>query len=506
MPLLRKPVLLPIVGLDYMNPSTMINDRGGFPKNMRLYRNYLKKREGKSAFGETEISGGQIMHLCQYELESLVVRAIRFSKTRAQKYNATTGVWDDITGTPFTGGDSDFFSTCVAENKLIIANYIDATRTYNDSGNTANLAAVDGEVPKAKFIEYNEAGYLIAAFVNVAGVSYPTKVMWSDIGNIAKWGSGNYGASLLRHNPTPIRGLRNLNEYTVAYKKDGIYLGRPVDTTDIIKWDLVHTGVGLLASRALVDHRGKHYFMGLDDFYSFTGDRPESIADQTIQRECFSRIDEDKSDRNFALVMTEYDEVWFFVVVSGNSWPTEIWKYNYRTGFWYYDTCSELTAAMIYYQQASVAVDDLVGTIDQQMFRIDDKLLTTNFPFGIVGNSDGFTYKLDAFLSNDVGVAIDAEWASMDFAADKFEEYKRWLQLDFEAKGHSLKVYYSTDFGKTYTLIKNQTLTNEWATYRIYFDKVAQYIRFKFRNDSSGETFYLRHFYPYYLSREEVNK
>lgn len=506
MPLLRKPVLKPIVGLNYMDPSTMLNDRGGFSKNMRLYRNTLKKREGKTAYGEAQITGGQVMHLCQYPLESMAIRLIRFSKTAIQKYNTTTGVWDTITGAALTGGNDDFISTCVAENKLLISNFVDAIRTYNDAGNTADLVAGDGTVPKAKFIEYNEAGYLICAYVSVGGVAFPTRVMWPDIGDITKWGSGNYGSALLRHSPNPIRGLKNLDEFTVAYKKDGIYVGRPVDTSDIIKWDLIKTGMGLMSSRALADHKGRHYGMGLEDFFVFNGIRPESISADTVQRECYGRLNEEKSNRNFAFLMTEYDEVWFFVVIAGNSWPTEIWKYNYRTGFWYFDTCSELTSATIFYQQSSVAVDDLPGSVDSLNFRIDDKLLTTDFPIAIIGNDDGYTYKADALVNDDVGVAIDGIWDTPDFAADRFEGYKRWLQLDFEAKGNSVNVYYSTDLGANWTLIKAKALTNQWVTYRIYFDKVAQYIRFRFRNNTLGETFYLRQYYPYFLHREEVNK
>jgi hypothetical protein len=505
MPLLRKPILKPIVGLDYMNPSTMINDRGGYPKNMRLSRDELKKREGISLFGASAITGAKpIIHMAQYPLESQSIRLVRFSRNICEVYNTATGAWDDITGAAFTGADSDFFSTTVAENKLIISNYVDKMRVYNDAGTTTDLTAADGTCPKAKFIEYNK-GYLLAAYLDDIG-TFPTKVKWTDIGDITKWGSGNYGSSLLYHDPLPIRGMKNLNENTIVYKKNSIYSGRNVDTDDIFIFDLVYTGVGLMSNRALIDQRGVHYFMGVDDFYTFRGIRPESIADSTVKREVFGRLDSNYDTRCFALLMTDQDEIWFFIVTTGNTWPTEIWKYNYRTGFWYYDTCSSLSAAALYYQQASVAWNDVTGTWDSQGYRWDDRLTTTNSPIAVIGDSSGFTYKYDTLVNNDNGVAIDASWESMDFTADKFEQYKRWLELDFEAKGSSLKVWYSTDYGSTWKYIKEVTLTSEWAQYKVYFDVVARNVRFKFSNNTLGQTFYLRQFYPYYLFREEVNR
>ena len=510
MPLLRKPVLMPIVGLDYMNPSTMINDRGGFPKNMRLSRNDLRKREGKTLFQTGAMSGAaRVMNLATYPLTSQAIRIIRFSKVGAEKYNSDTGAWDDITGAAFTGSDDDFFSATVAENKIIVTNGVDAIRTHDDDTDFTDLVASSGSVPKTKFLEYN-GGYLLAAYTTKAGETYPTGIDWTDINDITAWGSGNYGSTLLHHDPLPIRGLKNLNEYTIAYKKNSIYAGRKVDTSDIFIWDLLYTGIGLMASRALVDFRGSHYFMGTDDFYIFNGIKPESIGDQTVKREVFSRLDGTYQTRSFAVHVTEMDEVWFFIVTSGNTWPTEIWKYNYRTGYWYFDTCDQITAAIAYYSAASVSWNSLVGSWNSQTWRWDDKLASAESPIIIFGDSSGNTLKQDTLVNNDNGSAIDGEWQSMDFVgSDKFENYSRWLQLDFEAKGNSVDIAYSTDYGSTWHTIKtNYTLTSNWPSkmYRIYFDVVARNIRFRLRNNRPGETFSLRQLYPFYLQREECNR
>ena len=75
--------------------------------------------------------------------------------------------------------------------------------------------------------------------------------------------------------------------------------------------------------------------------------------------------------------------------------------------------------------------------------------------------------------------------------------------MDVWAKGPgTLKCSYSTDYGDNWTSISNLTLTDEYSKQRVYFDIVAERIRFKFVENSSGGIFYLRNFYPYYLERE----
>ena len=148
----RKPVLKPIVGLNFMDPSTLINDRGGFPQNMRLYRNDYKKREGKSALGGISLGGHEVNHIAQYPLSSLSIRLVRLTKKNVQKFNTSTMVWDDITGTDLTGAVTDFYDHVVAEDKLIFTNLVNNIRTYNDAGTTTDLVASTGSVPKCKFL------------------------------------------------------------------------------------------------------------------------------------------------------------------------------------------------------------------------------------------------------------------------------------------------------------------------------------------------------------------
>lgn len=507
MPLLRKAVLLPVEGLDYSKPATFISDRASFPKNMRFDRSELAKKPGKTKYGSIAISDAtQIMGLGKLETNTGLKYLYRVSKAKLEKYNTTTGAWDDVGGgSDFSGGDDDFFSFAVcSENKYIaVTNYINVIRKHTGSGNTT---ALGGSPPKCKFMEYLSP-YLLLAYTNDGVNPNPWEVQWCDTGDPEDWTGGNSGSEVCADEPSPIRQIKKLNEFAAVYKRESLWLGRKVDTSAVFNFEMIRSGIGLGASRALVDVNGVHHFMGLNDFYKWNGADHDSIGDPAVRDEVFSKISRDKIGRCFAIHIKELTEVWFFIVTSGNSWPTEIWKYNYRNGFWYFDTCNQLTSAIVWEKTSSESWADQTTTWDTTLGAWDDAMRIGDWEEVVFGRNDGHTLQLDYSTVNDDGGAVEGWVISKDFTGDKLEFYKRWLQLDVWAKGltgDTLKVSYSTDRGNTWKSISNITLTNAHAKYELYFDVVSERIRFKFMNNGSGETFYLRNFYPYYLGRAQV--
>jgi len=271
--------------------------------------------------------------------------------------------------------------------------------------------------------------------------------------------------------------------------------------------------MGLSAPRALVDVEGNHYFMGANDFYVWNGVRVEPIG-SAVRDTVFGGIDRQRINRCFALHNRNLNEVWFYTIPSGQSWAMEIWKYNYRNGFWYYDTCNNLTTALTWEKTATTAWDDLTfASWDTWLWPTwDSGSSVQDWEEVVVGRNDGHTLKLDYGSTNDDGSAVSSFFVSKDFIGGGYEFNTRWLQLDLWLRGtNGAKVYvdYSTDYGDTWTNIPYDSSTNyipitpSDVKYRIYLDVVANHIRFKIRNAESGENFYLRNFYPYYLSKEE---
>jgi hypothetical protein len=253
--------------------------------------------------------------------------------------------------------------------------------------------------------------------------------------------------------------------------------------------------------------------MALNDFYVWNGMQPNSIG-ASVRDEVFDKVDRNKMNRCFAIHVQELTEIWFFIIISGDTWPKEVWKYNYRNGFWYVDTCSELTAAIKWEKILSESWDDDNGTKiwDEALDLWDAGDSIADWEEVVFGNKDGNTMKLDYTKADDLGVAVDGVFETKDFIGNSLELKSRWLQIDFWARGSSgakLYIDYSIDGGSTWINVPYSSsktyieLTEKPVQYNVYFDVYASEIRFRARNSESGQIFYIKAFFPYYLSKEQ---
>ena len=164
---------------------------------------------------------------------------------------------------------------------------------------------------------------------------------------------------------------------------------------------------------------------------------------------------------------------------------------------------------MVWERTSSLTWEDMSGDWDSQLMRWDDAITIEEWEEIILGRSDGHTLKVDDTTTDDDGSAVAGKHETPDFIGTGLEFKDRWLQLDVWAKGPgTLKLYYSTDYGESWTgfpsTSNNLSLTEEYQKFRCYFDVVAERIRFKLVEETSGGTFYLRHIMPFYVSREEA--
>lgn len=511
MPLLRRGVPLPVLGIDFSKPATFLSDQSGFPQNMRYWRSIMRKRPGKDFVGSVMPGNGPIMGMGFLDLGAQGIKyTVRNNKTDMQRFNTSTLDWESISNTPFTGGEDNPFSyaTVTESGFLIITNYIDAVRKWTGSGNATVLGGYPG---KAKYAAYLSP-YLLLAYIDDGISVNPWKIKWCDTDNPELWTGGNSGSDLLSSEPSPIQNIKKLNEFMIGYKKDSLWLGHKVDPPDIFQFDLIKTGLGLAAPFAVAEAEGLHYFMSQNDFFSWNGIRETPIGGN-IRAQVFDSIDRSKIARCFAVHVQEETEIHFFIIYSGDSWCKHIWKYNYRNGFWYEDTCDEHTCALKWERVNTQSWDNTTGTWDQQQGAWDSAIRVAAWEEILLGRSDGFTGKIDYNTTNDYGIAVDSQFATKDFTGQQLEVDQRWLQVDVWGRGVGrIYVDYSTDEGSTWINIpytSSQAYIDADGLYRkyeMYFDVIADKIRFRFRNRESRETFYIREFMPYYLGDAEIRK
>lgn len=509
MPYLRKAELMPVKGIDLSVPSTYLPEGRSFPENMMYLRGEMKKRDGTSTFGGITTGAHKVLHLSAFETSTGVTYFLRHTRYNVEKYNTGSSAYDNITGIDLTGTETDFFSSAVVTeyDNYVFTNYVDAIRKWTTAGNTQVLG---GTPPKARYLEYMTP-YLILANVEEGGTAIPTKVRWSDTGDIENWTTGNAGSQLLTDEPSAIRGLKQMGDFVFFYKEKSIYRGRQVASSDVFSIDPFDFDKGLYAPRTLVSAEGVHFYMGLNDFHLNNGIRINPIGND-VREYVFNRLDRQKNTSCHALYNSQLKEIWFFITVSGQSYPTEIWKYRYDLGFWYKDTIQNVLSAAEYKIVTSLVWDSAIGTWDSQTVPWDDMSGQADSPTIILGRDDGYTYRVDPRTHNDNSQKFSGKLETRDFTGLPpsgsgvigIEEDQRWLQLDLWAKGTAVKVYYSTDFGDSWEYIKSITLTSSFVKYTCYFDIISPNIRFKFENEDSEGYFTLRSFIPYYLGSGEI--
>lgn len=508
MVLKRKGSLIPVKGIDLSKPQTFIDDRAGFPTNMRFYKSEWRKREGRNAVTNKQTDdASQIMGYGKLELAT-VKHLVRASKKKFEKYNTSNDTWDNITSVNQSGGDEDFFFFCtVTESGLLIAtNGVDSIKKYPGSGLVQTLGGSPG---LAKYCCYLSP-YVLLAYLTEGGDVLPWKVKWCDTDNPEEWVNGNAGAQLLSDEPSPIQNIMKLNDFVAVYKKESLWIGSKVATSDIFLFEPIKTGIGLAAPRCVVDAVGLHYFMGNNDFYYWNGIRETSIGGP-IREYVFERLNRTKINRCFGLHVEELGEVWFFIVIAGYDWPTEIWKYNYRQGFWSFDTCTNMTSAIKWERFNTESWDDDTGPWDAAQDKWDAGTALANWEDIVLGDADGYSHRLDYTTTDDNGIAVSASIVTKDWTGDVLEFDKRWQLLKVFGKGPGyLFVDYSIDEGTTWVNVPftsasaGALMDGVYRQYDFWHDVIAPQIRYRLRNSNSGETFYLRNLYPFYMVMGEV--
>lgn len=508
MPFLRKAQLMPVKGIDLSVPSSWLPDNQHFPYNVRLYRGELYKREGKSYLGQVSTGAHELLHHDTFETSLGVQHLIRMTRLDVERYNTATSAWLNITGAALTGANTNFFSSVTdpADDLFIFTNYIDRPRKIGIAG--GNSTVLGGTTTfKAKYVEYVNP-YVIFANLNEGGTEIPNKARWSDTSSPEVYTGGNSGSQLFVDEPSVIRGMKKLRDLIFIYKEKSIYRGYKVSTASIFDFGGPFTvGKGILSGRTIVDIGDAHIYMGLNDFHLNDGVRIQDIGGP-IREYLFNRINRSKYETIHAMHYEPYKEVWFFVTITGQSWPTEVWKYNYQLGFWYQDTISNCISATSYKIVSDLAWDDIIPAWDDSPWAWDDRSGQANMPNPVFGMDTGFTLSLDSTKKNDIASAYTGRLVTKDYTGvytnGEIARDTRFLQMDVWARGDTLKLFYSTDEGTNWTYIGEMTLNvAETQKYTFWFDVLAEKIRFKFENAESDEAFVIRSFQPYYVAREE---
>jgi hypothetical protein len=287
--------------------------------------------------------------------------------------------------------------------------------------------------------------------------------------------------------PGGIEAIELLGSSAVIYKSDAIMRAVWIGGQSVFSFPTMVIGKGPVSPRAIVKFEESHVFLTYDNLYRYSGGYDVEPVGDAIHSEMPGYSSTETITRSFGIRFG--DEAWFFVPMSEET-PDRVYVFNNKTGEF---TKHELSAvsACTYFKEDNILIGDLPGTIGSLGGVIGDYGSISVRPNMLLGTSAGYVLRTTNEVLTDNGSAIENYFCTKDFPNAEFglTKYNRFRYVEFEAKGDSVTVYYSVDSGKSWYLIGEQELSQDYELYRLWFDTHARSVRFKFINDTAGEIF-----------------
>jgi len=499
----KKGSVLLINGIDISTPAEYIDDSSARDSvNFELSRNVLAKRSGTTVIGVAISTTDDIMAGRQYNRAGTLFN-VRFGQSKIE-YDAS-GTWTDL-GTTLTGTTIDLVDTAIptlsSKRILCSSNGIDGIQKWVGTG---NFGLLGGSPPTPKFIQEYKT-YLVTANIQ-GGTDVTQRVQWSDTANPEEWSTGNSGSVDLVEDGEDITGLGLFGNYITVHKKTSIYLGYLVSTTAIFRFDRKDTGAGAIANGSIVNiPGGGQLFLAQDGIRIFNGISTQLIPSK-VNDEIRDTLNKDAAARAYSVLVQENDEIWIGLPIGSQTTGETVYKYNYINGTLLKDSRTSATTMWLGTGSTSATWDSLSINWDNYNERWNSGSLVAGADQINIGSTDGLTVKVDLTQTDDNSSAINAFWVTKDFQ-DSQERIGRWQRLELWAKGTSLTVEYSTDQGNTWVTFSGSpiTLGNNYPTfdapYVLYFDVIAQQVRFRFSDNSSTNSLGIKQFTLGYHPRE----
>ena len=419
------------------------------------------------------------------DVGALVLRA-------TSDFGACTLIVDDFRAYDcFTGTDRQFFGfdhiRKVDQSDLwwCCSNNVNPIKKYD--GNT--LGDLNANAPYTAILRQFK-DYLHALDTTEGGNPMHQRDRWPDTADPTNWLTGNAKYSDLPGSDWIKAALRYKGDYLVVLKDKSLWLSYASLDTDIFHFDNKVPQIGCAAGRSALNLGEEIVFLGWDDFYVFDGIEAEGIG-QKIREELFTRIKTAEIDRAFGVSVEDDKEYWLLVVSTVADYPDTAWVLNRQIGCWTRHSFADtFTAYGHYWLEDALRIGDLTMRIRDMTWRIGDRRLLSMTPTLLFGDNDGYTYEYSSVETNDNGAAIDAWFDTKDFIPPGLQTRGRAVRLDVYYTGGSLEVYYSTDKGKSWTLLTTLgTSTSLEEPSIVRFRINYRQIRWRFRNAEADQTF-----------------
>lgn len=503
-PIIKKPVFNPS-GLDFSLPSINIPDHAlSNCKNVFIQDGEIKSRFGYEYFGNNLPLSYPITGFAQVYKYDGTQYLLCFTTVKAYKYDTGTGGWSDITDSEadYTGAVTDPFSVEMiyddnaAAMKFVSTNRTDAVKKWTGSGNWDDLG---GSPNKCKFLR-NFYHHLMLFDVDIGGTRFPQRIDWSDIGEPEDWSAGSSGNVNLARTSDFIMGAEFIRGQLAIFKERSICMCKYVGGTTPFEFDERRIkGTGLIAINAMASLGDKIPFLDSDLNVSIFDGFTVYPVNKKIRAKFVDSINPEKVELSHMHTIDELNLLLLFVPTPGSSYPDSVWIWDYETDNWFHwEFANKITSTGYYQLAAAIKIGDLVDKIGTFNWRIASRTGYTSFPFSLIGDKDGYIYKLSENLTNDNGTVISSEFETKSYFLGGVGQFVRGNNFGIYGKGDPISVYASEDDGVNYKFQSVSILNKNASDLALGggLKKTSEKMMFKIKNDILDDSFAIRGWNP----------
>lgn len=230
----------------------------------------FSKRNGYTALNTTAFNAGATWTSLHFlELSTGVDYIMGTCGNKLAKMDSFDGTWDDITGAlTITAGNNNLFDWITFLDIAYGTNNVDVPIKWTGAGNGSAMT-VPATLTKAKFVT-KFAGRLFLANVELAGVTYPTRLYWSSI-NAETWNAADFNSVDLNDGQA-ISGLEVLGDRLVIFKERSIHIAVHTGDADIpFTFTKTSSPVGAVSGYNIAEIDNGLMFSYIDGYWYFDG-------------------------------------------------------------------------------------------------------------------------------------------------------------------------------------------------------------------------------------------
>lgn len=492
--------MFPHMGLNTTKPSSQLSPAFS-PNclNCEVADGLLKKRAGYSLLGGLANVGATDTVMAVAQFQDAAGNQHFVAITTKKQYSYSGNVWTDVSGgISWSGTESNSVNWVVITGTdsgkvLIITNGLDVPRQWTGTGNFSNVTFnYPNFVTCGNFASVG--GYLIMADItNSISGRASQNIAWSAAGKVNEWLDGNSGAG--EQTLYDVRGsivaLVPLNDQISVYGTNSIHQMIYVAGQLIFSFQKIIENTQLLSGHSIVNLGLYHIFMNLDNFQLYDGSRRLITSADSIHTSYRALIQPNYLSRAFAFLDAAKRRAYFCVPLDAVNVQFYYLEYDLNAiNMWKWTPHilnDRPVSVGLYTPNNSIQWNDasIAGLSWATIIQTWGAGNKTGLPVPVITGTLGKVFLFDGTAITDNGTNIAGQWDTIDFTVpQEYEsELARWIELEFEAFGDSVDIYYSPNEGNNYFLLKsNLILTNLSTTYRVYLDAVSRTMRFSFTN------------------------